>query len=97
MTNGDYALFTISDLATLTTLTPWISYNLTDDNASYRMQSFRAIKQVRDVNQLTDVMRHVHAYFHVSHCCVVRHSDKTLSLNAHVKQKLSIKFYRFCV
>lgn len=49
MTNGDYALFTISDLATLTTITPWMSYNITDDEFIYKMQAFTAIKQVRFV------------------------------------------------
>ena len=49
MLGGDFALFAFSDLATDSTLQPWLAYNVTNETGTHRMDAFRALKLVRFV------------------------------------------------
>ena len=47
MTQGDYAFFSFSPTVSEATVNqPWIAYNLTGQNLTYRYQAFSALKLV---------------------------------------------------
>jgi len=53
MTGGDYAFFTYLNLASSSTLSPWMSYNMSDEEVGRRMHAFGVLKLVRLVSLYT--------------------------------------------
>lgn len=47
MTNGDYVFLTMTTATIDDDKHPWLSFNMTGQNLTYRMEAFYAVKEVR--------------------------------------------------